>query len=93
MESTDYDSQVQELVDGGHFDEAISILEMLEDALLKNKAQTLREVKMLKAEGLFKKKKYRQAMDLFNEDTDVSSIHCWRTICLGRPRRGRRRVG
>jgi hypothetical protein len=69
MDATDYDSQVQELVDGGHFDEAISILEMLEDALLKNKTQTLREIKMLKAEGLFKKKKYRQAMDLFNEDT------------------------
>ncbi|KAJ4267368.1 Vacuolar morphogenesis protein 6 [Fusarium torreyae] len=69
MDATDYDSQVQELVDGGSFDEAISILEMLEDALLKNKVQTLREVKMLKAEGLFKKKKYRQAMDLFNEDT------------------------
>ncbi|KAG8673490.1 Vacuolar morphogenesis protein 6 [Fusarium poae] len=68
MEATDYDSQIQELVDGGHLDEAISILEMLEDALLRNKTQTLREVKMLKAEGLFKKKKYRQAMDLFNED-------------------------
>ncbi|KAF9785658.1 hypothetical protein IL306_004998 [Fusarium sp. DS 682] len=69
IDATDYDSQVQELVDGGHYDEAISILEMLEDALLKNKTQTLREVKMLKAEELFKKKKYRQAMDLFNEDT------------------------
>lgn len=69
MDATDYDSQIQELVDGGKFDEAISILEMLEDALLKGKTQTLREVKMLKAEMLFKKKRYRQSMDLFNEDT------------------------
>ncbi|KAF4470653.1 hypothetical protein FALBO_2458 [Fusarium albosuccineum] len=69
MDATDYDSQIQELVDGGKFDEAVSILEMLEDALLKDKTETLREVKMLKAEGLFKKKRYRQAMDLFNEDT------------------------
>ncbi|KAH7160619.1 SPX domain-containing protein [Dactylonectria macrodidyma] len=68
MGATDYDSQIQELVDGGKFDEAISILDMLEDALLHNKTETLREVKMLKAEALFKKKRYRQAMDLFVED-------------------------
>lgn len=68
MDATDYDSQIQELVDGGRFDEAISILKMLEDALLRDKAETLREVKTLKAEMLFKKKKYRQAMDLFIED-------------------------
>ncbi|KJZ78836.1 hypothetical protein HIM_01609 [Hirsutella minnesotensis 3608] len=68
MAATDYDSQIQELIDGGKFDEAISVLNMLEGALLKNKTETLREVKMLKAETLFKKKKYRQAMDLMNED-------------------------
>lgn len=68
MGSIDYDTQVQELVQGGHFDEAISILNMLEDALLKDKTETLREVKMQKAEMLFKKKKYRKSLDLFNED-------------------------
>ncbi|KAF4975848.1 hypothetical protein FZEAL_7420 [Fusarium zealandicum] len=68
MDATDYDSQIQELVDGAKFDEAVSILEMLEDALLNDKTETLREVKMLKAEMLFKKKKYRQALDLFGED-------------------------
>ncbi|UNI16177.1 Vacuolar morphoproteinsis protein 6, variant 2 [Purpureocillium takamizusanense] len=68
MDATDYDSQVEELVAKGKFDEAISVLNMLEDALLKDKAETLREVKMLKAEMLFAKKKYRQAMDLMNED-------------------------
>ena len=68
MDATDYDSQVDELVQSGRYDEAISILSMLEDALLKDKTETLREVKMLKAEMLFRKKKYRQSMDLFNED-------------------------
>ena len=68
MDATDYDSQIEELVGGGKFDEAISILGMLEDALLKDKTQTLREVKMLKAELLFRQKKYRASMDLFNEE-------------------------
>ncbi|KAK3343848.1 hypothetical protein B0T25DRAFT_309336 [Lasiosphaeria hispida] len=68
MDATDYDSQVEELVESKKFDEAISILGMLEDALLKNKTQTMREVKMLKAETLFRQKKYRESMDLFNED-------------------------
>lgn len=68
MDATDYDSQVEELVKSGKLDEAISILGMLEDALLRNKAETLREVKMQKAELLFRQKKYRESMDLFNED-------------------------
>lgn len=68
MGATDYDSQIGELIEAGRFDEAISVLQMLEDALLKNKKETLREVKMLKAEGLFKQKKFRQSMDLMNED-------------------------
>lgn len=72
MDATDYDSQVEELVSGGQLDEAISILGMLEDALLKNKRETLREVKMQKAELLFRQKKYRESMDLFNEE-DVSA--------------------
>ncbi|KAK4666994.1 Vacuolar morphogenesis protein 6 [Podospora pseudopauciseta] len=68
MEATDYDSQIDELVKNGRLDEAISVLGMLEDALLKNKTETMREVKMLKAEVLFKQKKYRESMDLFSED-------------------------
>jgi len=68
MDATDYDSQIEELIESRKFDEAISILGMLEDALLKNKTQTIREVKMLKAELLFSQKRYRESMDLFNED-------------------------
>lgn len=69
MDATDYDTQVQELVKAGKYDEAISILNMLEDALLKDKTEVLREVKMLKAEMLFRAKKFQQSMDLFNEDS------------------------
>ncbi|KAL0940611.1 vacuolar sorting protein 39 domain 1 [Colletotrichum truncatum] len=68
MDATDYDSQIDELVEKGRYDEAVSILNMLEDALLRNKTETLREVKMLKAETLFKQRKYYDSMDLFNEE-------------------------
>lgn len=68
MGATHYDNQISELVDAGLYDEAISVLNMLEDALLKDKTETLREVKMQKAEVLFGKKKFRQSMDLMNED-------------------------
>lgn len=68
MDATDYDSQVDELVNSGKLDEAISILGMLEDALLKDKAGTMREIKMQKAELLFLQKKYRESMDLFSEE-------------------------
>lgn len=68
MVATNYDSQIEELVEHGMFDEAISVLGLLEDALLSNKAETLREVKMLKAEVLFKLKRFEKSMDLFNED-------------------------
>lgn len=68
MGAADYDSQVQQLVESGNYDEAISVLSMLEDALLKNKTESLRETKMLKAEVLFRQKKYRASLDLFNEE-------------------------
>ncbi|KAK8085960.1 hypothetical protein PG994_000934 [Apiospora phragmitis] len=68
MDATDYDAQVSDLIQQGLLDEAISVLGMLEDALLKDKTGTMREVKMRKAEVLFKAKRYRESMDLFNED-------------------------
>lgn len=68
MEATDYDTQVKELIDKANYDEAISVLGMLEDALLKDKTGTMREAKMLKAEVLFKKRKFAESLALFNED-------------------------
>ncbi|KAI5855533.1 SPX-domain-containing protein [Durotheca rogersii] len=68
MEATDYDTQVQELIDKAKYDEAVSVLGMLEDALLKDKTSTLREAKMLKAEVLFRQRKFSESLALFNED-------------------------
>lgn len=68
MDATDYDSQIEELVAHEKYDEAISVLSMLEDALLKNKTETMRSIKMQKAEVLFRQKQYRESMDLFNEE-------------------------
>ncbi|KAF4627324.1 hypothetical protein G7Y89_g10828 [Cudoniella acicularis] len=65
MGATDYDSQVDELVEKGLYDEAITILDMLEDALLRNKQERLREIKIQKAQVLFDQRKYRDAIDIF----------------------------
>jgi hypothetical protein len=67
MGSTDYDAQIDELVEKGRHDEAISILNMLEDALLRNKEERLREIKILKAQSLFDQRKYQDAVDIFME--------------------------
>jgi len=67
MGALDYESQIDQLVAGGRYDEAISLLNMLEDTLLKDKEGRLREIKMLKAQGLFDQRRYRDAMDLFSE--------------------------
>ncbi|TVY76053.1 Vacuolar morphogenesis protein [Lachnellula suecica] len=68
MEATNYDSQVDELVEKGRYDEAISVLNMLEDALLRNKVERLREIKIQKAQVLFDHRKYRDAIDIFLAD-------------------------
>lgn len=65
MAAIDYGSQIGELVDKGEYDEAISLLSMLEDALLHNKAGREREIKMLKAQLLFDQRRYRSALDLY----------------------------
>ncbi len=67
MGALDYDSQIDAIVEKGLLDEAISLLDMLEDALLKDKAARMRTIKMQKAQLLFQSRKYREAMDLFTE--------------------------
>ena len=67
MGTLDYDSQIDAMVERGKLDEAISLLGMLEDALLKDKEGRLREIKMLKAQTLFDQRKYRDSLDLFTE--------------------------
>lgn len=67
MSALGYDTQIDSLVEEGHLDEAISLIEMLEDPLLKDKTGRLREVKLQKAKILFDKRKYRASLDLFAE--------------------------
>ena len=67
MGALDYDTQIDALVEHGRLDEAISLLGMLEDALLQGKQHRLREVKMLKAQILFDQRRYRDSIDLFTE--------------------------
>ncbi|KAL2037175.1 hypothetical protein N7G274_010038 [Stereocaulon virgatum] len=67
MTARDYDAQIDTLVDRGRLDEAISLLGILDDALLKDKGSRMSELKMLKAQHLFDQRKYRDAIDLFTE--------------------------
>ncbi|KAI9658443.1 MAG: Vacuolar morphogenesis protein 6 [Trizodia sp. TS-e1964] len=69
MKAVAYESQVDELVEKGLLDEAISLLDLLEDALFKNKPGRLREIKMQKAVELFGRQKYRESLDLFTTVT------------------------
>lgn len=67
MATLDYDSQIDALVEKGHLEEAISLITMLEDALLENKSGRLRAVKLQKARELFRNRRYRASLDLFTE--------------------------
>lgn len=67
MGALDYDSQIEELINQMQFDEAISLLNMLEDTLLKDKEGKLREIKILKAQSLFAQRRYREALELFSD--------------------------
>ncbi|CAE7025077.1 hypothetical protein PTT_05991 [Pyrenophora teres f. teres 0-1] len=65
MGAQSYETQIDELVANGRYDEALSLLNMLEDTLLVDKEGRVREIQILKAQALFDMKKYRDAMELF----------------------------
>ncbi|KAL0258814.1 Vacuolar morphogenesis protein 6 [Diplodia seriata] len=67
MGALHYEEQIDELVANGRYDEAVSLLNMLEDTLLKDKDGRIREVQILKAQSLFQQRRYREAMDLFSD--------------------------
>ncbi|RMZ82110.1 hypothetical protein DV737_g2211, partial [Chaetothyriales sp. CBS 132003] len=67
MQGTKYDSQIDTLVADGNFDEAVSLLSLIEETLIDDKAGRLREIKMLKAQQLFNDKKFRDSLELFSE--------------------------
>ncbi|RDW82393.1 hypothetical protein BP6252_03505 [Coleophoma cylindrospora] len=65
MGAADYDTQIDELENAGKFDEALSILGMLEDALVQDKEGRVREISMQKARMLFDQRKYYDAVNIF----------------------------
>lgn len=65
MNALPYHTQLEELVDRQRFDEAISLLNLLEHTLIDDKAGRIREIKILKAIDLFQHQKYQTAIDLF----------------------------
>lgn len=67
MGGLDYDSQITSLEEKGRLDEAISLLGLLEDALLRDKPGRLREINLRKAQILFDQRQFRKAFDLFIE--------------------------
>lgn len=67
MEALSYDTQIDGLVEKGYLDEAISLLSMLEDALVHDKPGRLRSAQLEKAQSLFALRKYRNSLDLFTE--------------------------
>ncbi|KAJ4297685.1 Vacuolar morphogenesis protein 6 [Kalmusia sp. IMI 367209] len=67
MGAQNYESQIDELVVNARFDEALSLLNQLEDTLLHDKEGRIREIMILKAHALFDLKKFLDAMDLFTD--------------------------
>lgn len=67
MQGLKYEAQIEALVDEKQFDEAVSLLGMIEETLVEDKAGRLREMKMLKAQSLFDDNHFRDALDLFGE--------------------------
>ncbi|TKA77253.1 hypothetical protein B0A55_06140 [Friedmanniomyces simplex] len=67
MNALPYDAQLAELVERERFDEAVSLLTLLEDTLINDKLGRIREIKTQKAVSLFQQQKYRPALDLFTE--------------------------
>ncbi|CAF9911440.1 MAG: Vacuolar morphoproteinsis protein 6 [Alectoria fallacina] len=67
MKALEYDAQIDTLVERGRLDEALSLLGMLEDALLKDKRGSVRDIKIIKAQQLFDQRRYRDSIDLFTE--------------------------
>lgn len=65
MGALGYNSQIEDLLRKNLFDEALSLVGMLEDTLLDAKDERLREIRIQKAQHLFKKKNYRAALELF----------------------------
>lgn len=67
MNAVGYGPQIDQLLTRGRFDEALSLIDLIEDTLLLDKHKRIQRIKKEKASALFDRRDYRQAMELFSE--------------------------
>ncbi|RFU31712.1 hypothetical protein B7463_g4627, partial [Scytalidium lignicola] len=85
MDATDYGTQVDGLIKSQKYDEAISVVAILEEALLKNKEERLREIKIQNAQMLFDQREYASAMEIVSavEAPPETVISLYPTVVAG----------
>lgn len=66
MEAVGYGSQIDDLLKGEKYDEALSLVSLIEDTLLLDKAARIQQIKLEKAFSLFDRREYRESLDLFS---------------------------
>ena len=66
----DFDRQLDDLVDQQQLDEAISLLGLVDESMLDDHDARIKQIKTLKAQALFDKHRFRDAIDLF---TDIAA--------------------
>ncbi|KAK7203859.1 hypothetical protein BZA70DRAFT_259594 [Myxozyma melibiosi] len=62
-----FEEQIEELIGQNQLDEAIALIENVDDVFVSDRSSKLRELKMRRAEILFSKLKFSQSMTLFSE--------------------------
>lgn len=67
MDAVGYGPQIDQLLTGGRFDEALSLINLIENTLLLDKHKRIQRIKIEKASTMFDRREYRQAMELFSE--------------------------
>ena len=67
LDGKDHGNQVDVIIKREAYDEAISLIGMLDEKSLGDKELRMRNVKMQKAQALYEDHKYRESIDLFTE--------------------------
>lgn len=67
MEAVGYGCQIDELIRGKRYDEALSFVNLIEDTLLLDKTARIQQIKTGKAHFLFVKRDFRESLELFSE--------------------------
>lgn len=67
MDAIGYGAQLDQLLEGAQYDEALSLASLIEDTLLLDKQTRIQRIKVEKASSLFYRRDYREAMELFSD--------------------------